>query len=192
MKPKKKKNKQTTYFIMECRGRAPIARVAMESDVADAPWMSGESVRSPATPLLYQIHPKHRGNLKAMYELSVPLMRKDLVKLLQQSGVQNLELFDAIIKDPKMKIEHTDYVAFNILGTIAALDLGQSQPMTQDSSNPGFASLGLDEEQIPSGALLFRLAESVNAIVVHREIKTRIEKAQVEGMIFYQPKDWSG
>jgi hypothetical protein len=41
------------------------------------------------------------------------------------------------------------------------------------------------------GALLFRLEEAVNAIVVHKRVREAIEGA-IRGMTFYDPREWSG
>ena len=69
----------------------------------------------------------------------------------------------------------------------AASDVYKRQGLDHD-----FANLVLDEQRIPSKLLLFRLAESVNAIIVHEKIKKTIEAQGIEGMVFYGSGEWSG
>ena len=55
-----------------------------------------------------------------------------------------------------------------------------------------FRKLVIDNERVRSTLLMFRLAESVNAIVVHESVRKAIELAKIEGMVFYEPGEWSG
>ena len=90
--------------------------------------------------------------------------------------------------------EHKNYKAFNIVGLVAAADMGASQLMGTSTSTMGdvdFAGLVIDESKT-HGLLLFRLAEATNAIVVHEEIKAAIDAAQIPGFVFYGPGEWSG
>lgn len=185
----------TTFFVMECRGRSPIARVELVSKVGDAPWMSGATVRGPGEPVEYGVHPKRQGNLLAMYELSVPLIREDLLDALRGAGADNLQLFPAVIRNGASGAEHRDYRAFNVLGVVSGADTSRSTFMHGESItgvDRDFAGLVLDETRIPSDLRLFRLAESVNAIVVHARVRDAIEARRIDGMVFYGPGEWSG
>ncbi len=157
--------------------------------------MTGAQVRNPDQVLLYNIHSKRRGNLKAMYKLDAPLIRVDLLQVLIDAGVDNLQLFEAVVRDTASGEEHKNYRAFNVVGVISAADMSESSVM-HDGSLTGldhdFANLVLDEQRIPSKLLLFRLAESVNAIIVHEKIKKTIEAQGIEGMVFYGSGEWSG
>ena len=42
------------------------------------------------------------------------------------------------------------------------------------------------------GALMFRLAEAVNTIVVHDSVKQAIEAAGIDTLTFIDPADWTG
>jgi hypothetical protein len=108
--------------------------------------------------------------------------------------VDNLQLFPAVVQDKKKKQEYTNFKVFNVIGVISAANMGESTLMGTSRStkiNVDFDSLVLDESRIGS-ALLFRLAESVSAIVVHRKVKAHIEASKIPGMTFYGPGEWSG
>ena len=90
--------------------------------------------------------------------------------------------------------EHTNYKAFNVVGLVAAADLGASKMMGTTSStliDADFASLALDESKA-HGLLLFRLAENVSAIVVDERVRQEIEGRKIPGILFYASGEWSG
>lgn len=183
------------YYIMECNGVPPITRIYLDSEIDDAPWMSGEQVEQPSGVIEYSTDRRYPGNLKALISLSIPLMRKDLLAVIFDSGADNLEVFDAIINDGANNALRKDYKAFNILGKVSGADMSQSSLMHQDTItgvDHDFDRLFLDEEKIPSNLKIFRLAESVNAIVVHRKIKESIEMKRIEGIVFFASGEWSG
>lgn len=183
------------YFVMECVGCAPIGTVDLVGRVRGLPWLSGSAVPPPAVPVPYRTDPQRPGNLKAMYEASAPLMRADLVQAMLESGVDNIQFFDAVIEDAVAGVRRYDYKAFNIIGIVACADALTSEFMHQESISGldrDFAALVIAEERIPPDIRLFRLAEANSAIVVHHSVRDAIEARRIEGMIFYEPGEWSG
>jgi hypothetical protein len=191
----KKSTKEPNYFVMTCEGLYPAAAVRAVTDVPGGPWFDGQplKIRVPE-PVVFAVDPDYPGDLKPFYKGAVPLMRDDLLKSLTEAGVDNLQLFPAVVRDKKKKTEYTNFKVFNVLGVISAANMGESTLMGTSGStkiNVDFDSLVLDESKI-GGALLFRLAESVSAIVVHKKVKAHIEASKIPGMTFYGPGEWSG
>jgi hypothetical protein len=158
--------------------------------------MSGQPVTdAPPKPLVYTLDPDYGGMPKAMYdEEAVPVMRDDVVDALRRAGVDNLQLFEAVLREPKSGKEHTAYKAFNVIGLVACAEPAASELMGTSSSDVGdvdFHGLVIDDSKT-HGLLLFRLAEAVSAIVVHRKVREAIEGAGIPGFIFYGPGEWSG
>lgn len=186
---------QDSYFVMTCEGIYPAASVRLVTEWPSAPWMTGELLtRTVPNPVVFRLDPNYPGKLKPMYQTTILLMRDDLVQALEEAGVDNLEKFPAVVRDETKSEEHTTYKAVNIVGLIACADMEGSKLM-DDEDEPGevdvnFDSLVIDEKKA-GGALLFRLAESVNAIIVHRSVRDRVEAA-VPGMTFYGSGEWSG
>jgi hypothetical protein len=183
-----------TYFVMTCEGVHPATMVEEVSDWFGAPWMTGQIIRKTVpSPFIFRLVPEYEGELKAMYEGSILLMRDDLIRALQEAGVDNLQLFPAAIHDEVNAREHTDYKAVNIIGLVSCANMAQSPRMDPDDDSEiidvDFDSLVIDESKT-GGALLFRLAESASAIVVHRSVRERAER--IPGMTFYGPGEWSG
>jgi hypothetical protein len=184
------------HFIMACNGVFPSAALESGPSRTDPPWMSGQPLRKPPSePLIYTLDTKRPGNIPAMITgTAYPLMRDDLIEALRAVGVDNLELFEAVIVDPATGQEHRNYKAFNILGAVAAADMSKSVLASSSDSkviDADFDSLSIDPKRA-APFRLFRLAESVNAIVVDESVKTEVKRRKIEGMRFYDPANWAG
>ncbi len=184
------------YFVMSGEGPTPAATIEDGPELDSTPWFSGALVDDEITaPLEYRLDPDYPGAMKPLYdEEGAPLIRLDLLDVLITAGVDNLQLFPAVIRDPSTGKNHENYKAFNVVGVVAAADMGQSDLMgTSDSTlvDVDFDRLVLDESK-PQGLLLFRLAEAVNAIVVHASVRQKIEESGIDGIVFYGPGEWAG
>jgi hypothetical protein len=185
------------YFMLHCFS-PPNADNAMLSYKPDDPlrsWAEGARFDDPPPePVRAEVKRGYAGNMAEFWDDPVPLMTKRLLAALRGAGVDNLDTYKAVIVDPASKKEYPDYVAFNIVGTIAAADLKKSK---MDPNNPtrmiaaDFDSVTIDPKA-PRGALMFRLAESVNAIVVHEKVKRAIEASGITTLTFVAPEDWAG
>jgi len=180
---------------MVCEGKHPIMPIAKGPNVRGR-WRSGRPLAAPvAPPLVYILDRDYPGAPKAMYQAeSVPVVRDDVVQALKKAGVDNIEYVDAILQNPLTGTEERNYKAFNIVGVVAAADMNASELMGTSKSTIGdvdFHALTLDESKT-GGLLLFRLAEALNAIVVHASVRKAIEDAGIPGFVFYGPGEWSG
>lgn len=181
---------------MRCNGVYPSAALASGPDMNDAPWFHGGRLSGEfPSPLVYTLDPTRPGSVAVMYSgESYPVMRDDLVEALLAAGVDNLQLFPAVMRDPATGAEHKNYKAFNIVGVVSAADISNSVLMgTSDATmiDVDFESLAIDETKaVPFR--MFRLAESVNAIIVDDAVKREVKRRDIPGMVFYEPEDWSG
>lgn len=144
-------------------------------------------------PLIFGLNPTYPGQMLALYKGSIPLIRQDLLDVLVSVGVDNLEIFNAILKDPIQNKEHHEYKAFNVIGLVSCLDRKRSIIGESNEShmiNVDIRNLVIDESKT-GDLLMFRLAEAVNAIVVHRTIKEAVELRAIPGMYFYGPGEWA-
>ena len=128
-----------------------------------------------------------------LWDAPLPLMTRRLYEALRKAGVDNVDAYTAEIVNPKSG-QTWDYVAFNIVGKIPAADLEKSKiapSSTERGISMDFDSLSIDE-RAARGALLFRLAESVNAIVVHECVKRHVEQIGIDTLTFVVPEHWAG
>lgn len=188
-----------TYWVLGCNGPYPAAPIRAKGRARGEPWYSGQTITTQFDEPFVYVKQEYDdgvpGELKAMYkEEAKPLMRLDLISAIQEAGVDNLQLFPAVIEDPLTGTQHANFHAFNIVGLVACADMGSSDLMgTSDTDllDVDFDRLVIDESKT-QGLLLFRLAEACTAIVVHDNVRHAIEQAGVPGMVFYGPGEWSG
>jgi hypothetical protein len=181
----------STYYMMTCLDPADGYLATLEYDSsADEDllrdWMAGERFEiQPPQPVRVTRVERPSTVLAEMWQVPVPLMTHRLHAALESAGVANLEVFPAEIVDAKTGTVNTDYVAFNIVGAIAAM---VSRP---PAGSDLIVGPQLDAAKI-AGALLFRLAEAVNAIVVHESVRKAVEGAGIDTLTFLEPQDWAG
>ncbi len=183
------------YYVMTCEGIYPRNTIGESPDVPGSPWNDGQPLADAIPePLVYALDPDYPGQMLPLYDIAEPLMREDLLGALEQAGVDNLQTYRAVIRDTVKNLEHKNYKAVNIIGVVSCADMDRSERMaTTDSTmvDADFRHLVIDEAKT-GGALMFRLAEAVSAIVVHEKVKKAIEDAGIPGMVFYEPGEWSG
>ena len=184
------------YFIL--RSDSPLGKEAynlQRIDQFSKSWMTGDRFgegNEPPSPLRLRVDPEIPGDLLLeYYEAPVPLMSKRLVDALQQSGVDNLDVYPAEIIDESSGDVIDSYFAVNIIGTVSAADPEQSvtDPEVEGIISAAFDSLVIDEEAA-GGQLIFRLAEDVSAVLVSERVVDAIEPMGFETLEFVDPEDW--
>jgi hypothetical protein len=185
---------ETEFWILVGRGQHPIQPIKKEP-TQSGNWRHGRPVEPPGEILVYELSSQYAGTPKVFYyECAIPLMREDMIDVLQKSGVANLECFPALLKDPETGTEYKNYQAINIVGLVSCLDRQNSKVMSHSNglnSDADFEALFIDEKKA-QGHLLFRLAENVSAIVVHESVRAALINAQIPGIVFFGPGEWSG
>jgi hypothetical protein len=194
------------YYVMLSRSPddEDMAMLEYRPDQPLRSWMGaarfspGDGVpaerRPPPEPVRATVTRDGSGAMVEFWDFPVPLMSRRLHEALVEAGVDNLDVYRAEIVDPNTNARYDDYVAFNIVGTVSAADLTKS---TFDARVPEkivsmeFQSLTVDETRA-QGALMFRLAEAVNAIVVEERVKRHVESKGFDTVFFAAPEDWAG
>lgn len=186
------------YYVMERNGTIPGRWVDEYPFLKGVRFTRGSPITVPVPqPLEIRLKPldpdadDHGPEIPEYLQGRIPLFRRDLVDAMVAAGVDNLELYDAVLVDPDDGARHDTHRAVNIIGTIAAADMAQSAA-TVHTGGPvidvDFDSLVVDESRT-GGALLFRLAESTNAILVHERLRDALLAAGFRNIAFYDPKD---
>lgn len=157
-------------------------------------WITGKRFATvPAEPISVEIEEGESGLLLELITGAIPLMTRRLANALIEAGIGNIDFFETEIHDLGSDEVHRSHLAFNLIGAVAAADLGKSVFQAPDGPtiSVDFDSLVIDEGKT-RGALMFRLAESVNGIVVHESIKDAVEAAGIDTLRFLPPAQWVG
>jgi len=183
------------YFILGCFGPEEEDRAGIGEIPPDMNWNLGRRFdQPPRTPLEVSLNPDFPGIMVPMFDSGILLFTDAMIAALREAGVDNLDCYEVVIRDPLTGKEWKDYQAVNIIGLVAAADLSESV-YSADSGvaliDTDFDSLAIDESKA-LGSLMFRLAECVSAIVVHRKVKEKLEGRGIPYLDFTNPSDWIG
>jgi len=159
-------------------------------------WIKGQLIDTPVPqPLPFSVEPDEDdrdpdepGVLLEMYQDSYVLMTTRLVDALREAGVDNLQVYDAVISDPRTGSVADNYKVVNVVGVVACADLGRSTYTATGAPliDVSFDSLVIDEKRA-GGLLLFRLAESLSAIIVHERVKRHLLAKGFDMLTFRDP-----
>lgn len=184
---------------MDGEGVHPVHPIDKQPRLPGGPWYRGTKLLITFdTPIECELEPidDQKRNIKMLYgNKSIPIIHNSLVEALVAAGVNNLELFPAVLSNPTTGEAHTDFKAFNVIGLVSAVDLNTSKLMHGSARmqvlDTDFEQLNLDVPE-SNNLHLFRLEESCNAICVSEKVKAEIEKRNIPGIIFYASGEWSG
>ena len=109
------------------------------------------------------------------------VMSKRLVSTLQSSGVDNLQIFPAEIKNSITGEIIHDFVVVNIVGTISCADLSKSDTTPLADVNY-FHKLVISPNKT-KGVLMFRLADSIIDVIVSEKVAKQIDEGGFRNVI---------
>lgn len=162
--------------------------------IGEGGWWIGEPIDYEVpVPIRFDFEPLrgYQGPPPELVDIGTPIMTARLAAALSAAGVDNVEYFDTILTNT-VTGETYDYKTYNIVGLVAATDLGKSDWESYDGTTVGdvsFHSIALDESKC-RGALLFRLAESLGTIVIHDKVRESLLAKGIDTLTFVKPEDW--
>jgi hypothetical protein len=155
-------------------------------------WIDGAPLKGPIhEPLVYEIEAGDEGEMGAYIRTAAPLMSRDLVDTIQSCGVDNLEVYKAVLREKATGREYRNYVAVNVLGVVSGADPTQSVSTSIEGLGTWFDRLVVDEN-VTRGWLVFRLRGSLSKVIVHHRIKEAIEAKTFPLLQFISTDDFSG
>jgi hypothetical protein len=117
------------------------------------------------------------------------LMSDKLVKCLLNSGITNIQFFDAIVNYVPTG-EVLKYKVANIIGLVQALDTDASDcEIDEDGFVECFWSLVLKNDNTLS-LDFFRMYESFHTIIISKKIKEAIESENITGIKILSESEW--
>ena len=158
----------------------------------DTWWAGTKFQRPPDLPVVAEIKKGYEDADLLDFFGPASLLSNALYEALIAAGVDNLEVYDAEIQSEDGKIVHKNYKAFNLIGLVKAADMAKSQFSADVPSrliDASIQKLEIDGDKA-RGALMFRLAEYVGAVIVHERVKRAIEAAGVKTVTFTAPDQY--
>jgi hypothetical protein len=155
-------------------------------------WISGlPHKKKIPVPIEVELNPEFGSELLDAYHEFIPVWSTRLIEALQKAGVDNLDLYDAIIRDPRSGLETSEYSAVNIIGCVDCSDMDQSEydPRSERFARE-FTKLVIDPEKT-EGLKLFRLAERPTLVIINDDVKQVLDASDAKG-IRADPVETSG
>lgn len=186
-------------FDRDCVGRWIDASQGTNKPVVDwYYWRLGsfipDSEKIP-NPITFSLEPYNRHSaddshhMPSFLRAAAPIFSDKLIEALTACGVDNLVTYPCEITDPDNGHIYTNYKSVNIIGLISAADMQKSNA-TVHPNGPAMYDVDFDGLVIdPSramGQLMFRLAESTNAIIVHQQVKDFLLDKGFTDLAFYE------
>lgn len=173
------------YFLLDIPLTSESA-VVLDSPDLDEPfddcWDEGIKLEEGVPePLVYTFKP---GHIHSYYDATYPIMSDELLNALTRYGVNNIDVYESIIHQQGSDVPITNFKTVNVIGLVSALDEDESDAeslgMGEGPMSPRFFKKLKISSEKAHGLLLFRLAEKVSEIVIHRTIKEKLEKNFVD------------
>lgn len=187
------------YFMLECFEPREWDDSAMLGPSPDLPgdpsWRIGQRfAQQIPQPIEFELMSTHNDQLLEFYNVDEILMSRRLADALRDAGIDNLDVYDALIRHPDTGILDVDYVAANLIGMVSAVNLAESNVVGSTSGmllDVDFDGLTIDEPK--AGLLLmFRLAENTSAVVVHERVKDHLLAHGFDMLSFVPPEEFIG
>jgi Immunity protein family (Imm11) len=131
-------------------------------------------------PLIFPVDNTDNQPPRGMEGISVPAWSGGVLRCLQGAGVDNLQVFRAVLRNTVGGREWPDYFAVNVLGTVSCMS--KSSSATRVAERPSGVAfekvhkLVIDPARA-AGLGLFRLAESPGILLMHQRLWDALQKS---------------
>lgn len=187
------KNNQTSYYVLDSSNPNRMLLYEPPAPSFEDRWFRGRRFKvSPSEPVVVQIQPGNENGDLLPFFGTATLMSDAFYETLRDAGVDNLDVYDAIIQSIDGTVVHRGYKAFNVVGLVRAADLSRTVFTDLKGSrliDASIDSLAIDEDQV-ADFLMFRLAEYVGAVIVHERVKRAVEARRFPYVVFREPSDF--
>lgn len=171
-----------SYFRLHCDKFQLTGSLRQESGPAAFRLARGEPYDASPDELPVRFSYTSAGDKPlAAYYSGKCLMLRALVETLQGAGVDNLQVYPAVLTERSTAAQREDYCVVNVLGKVAAADMKQSQSISLGGGQV-FTRLTVDAGKA-RGLLMFRLAESLVDVIVHERVAQAVTAGRFRGLL---------
>ncbi|PTL77830.1 hypothetical protein DAT35_42265 [Vitiosangium sp. GDMCC 1.1324] len=127
------------------------------------------------SPLTFRVNFPKSVPLPHMLGERIPVVSDRFVAALRKAGVDNFQLFPAVLRNPNEHAEWTGFHVFNVLGLLDAADMDASKYQTLMAGNDQVPALVEFEELVLSRAAtyekpMFRIVQEPSLLLVHERV----------------------
>ena len=174
--------------VMEIHNTFDIGDIYMWEDGLPLEQEERESIPNPIE-IDFDVFRGYVGPPKEFEDLGISIMSQRLHDVLISEGVDNIEFFPAVLTNTSTD-EKFKYYAYKLVGIISLMNKSRSEYETYRNTEPVSIHKFVADESKAHGLLMFRMAESITAIVVHESVKKAIEAAGIDTIEFIKPEDY--
>ncbi len=169
----------TEYYLFETNNYLDYG-VTQNPKLADElSFLAGRVITGQMPELEFEVNFPKQEKLPHFLGNEIPLLSKMLVDSLQKAGIDSFQAFPVTLLNPSTGQRWNDYVAFNAIGLIKAVNMDKSDfDVLMEGDDEGieiplvaFREIILDKSKT-NDALMFRTAESPVNLVVHASVVT--------------------
>ncbi|PKG84085.1 hypothetical protein CXF85_09195 [Colwellia sp. 75C3] len=147
-------------------------------------WMKGQAFTIPPTePLMVGIREGEQNKPPVHFYGNPQIASNEFIEALLEVGVDNLHLYDVILKSRECDKQITGYKGFNIIGLAKAASADTKFATESREGDASIESYQPNPEAM-KGQYMFRLAESWRTIVVHEKVKNHLEAKGFKNLAF--------
>jgi hypothetical protein len=187
------------YFMLECFPPDEWEDCALFQRAPRLPgveaWTTGQRFSQLLPePIEFLLLDTHNDQLRELHNVDALVITKRLLVALREAGVDNMDVYEAVIRHPTTGFVSRDYVAVNVIGLISAADLGSSGVVGATKGNlldTDFQGVAIDSSKA-GDALFFRLAENINALMVHERVRVHLVDKGFTMLSLIPPEEWMG
>ena len=189
---------QPKYYVLEAFGKnhEGADNRMLLYDIPDPGkldrWFSGHKFKNPPKePVSVTIRKGFEHGDLPPFSVAVNIMSDEFYKALCDAGVDNLDVYDAVLRSKDGTVEYKGFKAYNVLGLVRAADLSKTKFNDPGSRliDASIETLEIDPNKA-MGFLMFRLAEYVSAVIVHERVKKFIEPMNFPYVQFNEPSSF--
>ncbi|RKH08399.1 hypothetical protein D7V97_19610 [Corallococcus sp. CA053C] len=178
------------YFVIGRANPRGMLLYSLPDPNDDEGWALGRRfMAAPGEPIEVEILTGYEAAAPLHWFGTPPIVSNALFDVLKAAGVSNIDAYDVVLVSEDGRTRLGGYKALNIIGRLPAADPRGTRYAPENASrhiDASIDSLKIDPTRT-GGALMFRLAESSGAVLVHKRVKEAIEAARLPWISFSLP-----
>jgi hypothetical protein len=181
-------SQKPSYYSMRAENNNRMLCYSLPEPSRYDSWTLGQRFKTPPpeVPVVAVIREGDEDGELLPYFDTPQLISDAFYETLLEAGVDNMDVYEAIIVDVEDTVEYSGYKAMNLLGLVSATDMNKTEFYDNNPSRLIDASIKrlVIDEAATQGFLMFRLAESTDIVLVHEKVKQAIEAKGFHSIVF--------